>query len=108
MPTRRSGCYEVIVPMRQSKPALRRLLAIVALSILATQVAGAQTLPARSITIDVAFPPSTTTDLAARTVSQELSRVLSQPVIVENRTGGGGVIASVTVAKAPPDGYTLL
>jgi tripartite-type tricarboxylate transporter receptor subunit TctC len=99
---------EVIDPMRQSKPILRRLLAIAAVSILATQVAGAQTWPARAITIDVAFPPSTTTDFAARAVAQELSRVLGQPVIVENRTGGGGVIASTTVAKAPPDGYTLL
>jgi tripartite-type tricarboxylate transporter receptor subunit TctC len=94
--------------MRQSKPILRRLLAVSAASLLATQVAGAQTWPARSITIDVAFPPSTTTDIAARAVSQELSRVLGQPFVVENRTGGGGVIASATVAKAPPDGHTFL
>ena len=94
--------------MRQSKPILRRLLTISAIAILATQVAGAQTWPARSIVIEVAFPPGTTTDLAARAVAQDLSRVLGQPVVVENRTGGGGVIASVTVAKAPPDGYTFL
>jgi len=94
--------------MRRNETILRRLLAIAAVSILATQVAGAQTWPGRTITIDVAFPPSTTTDYAARAVAQDLTRVLGQPVIVENRTGGGGVIASATVAKAPPDGYTFL
>jgi len=91
--------------MRRNETILRRLLAIAAVSILATQVAGAQTWPARPVTIEVAFPPSTTTDLAARTVAQDLTRVLGQPVIVENRTGGGGVIASTAVPKAPPDGY---
>ncbi len=94
--------------MRQSASILRQLLAIAAVSIVATQAAGAQTWPSRSVTIEVAFPPSTTTDIATRSVAQELSRVLGQPVIVENRTGGGGVIASATVAKAPRDGYTLL
>src|SRR5262249_6919320 len=98
----------VIVPMRQIEKILRRLLAIAAASVLATQIAGAQSWPTRSITIEVAFPPSTTTDYAARAIAQDLSRVLGQPVVVENRTGGGGVIASVSVAKAPADGYTLL
>ncbi len=84
------------------------MLAIAALAALATHVASAQSWPARSIALAVAFPPSTTTDYAARAVAQELSKVLGQPVVVENRTGGGGVIASVSVAKAPPDGYTLL
>ena len=87
---------------------LRPLFAIVAVSVLSAQIAAAQSWPTRSITLDVAFPPSTTTDFAARAVAQELSKVLGQPVIVETRAGGGGVIASVSVAKAPADGYTLL
>ncbi len=94
--------------MRQIERILGGVLAVAGLAALATYVAGAQSWPARSITLEVAFPPSTTTDYAARSVAQELSKVLGQPVVVENRTGGGGVIASVSVAKAPPDGHTLL
>ena len=94
--------------MRQIKNGLRSLLAVAAVVTLATQVASAQSWPARPITLDVAFPPSTTTDFAARAVAQDLSKVLNQPVVVENRTGGGGAIASASVAKAPADGYTLL
>ena len=94
--------------MRTIGQILRSLLAIVAVSALATQIAGAQSWPTRSITLEVAFPPSTTTDYAARAIAQELSKVLGQPVVVETRAGGGGVIASVSVAKAPADGYTLL
>jgi tripartite-type tricarboxylate transporter receptor subunit TctC len=70
--------------------------------------AGAQTWPARAITLVAAFPPNTTTDYAARTVAQELTKALGHPVIVETKAGGGGVLASVSVAKAPADGYTLL
>jgi tripartite-type tricarboxylate transporter receptor subunit TctC len=64
--------------------------------------------PARPITLVVAFPPATTVDVAARTIAQDLAKRLGQPVIVENRPGGGGVIGTVAVAKAPADGYTLL
>ena len=56
----------------------------------------------------VAFSPGTAVDLAARALAQDLSARLGQPVIVENRPGSGGVLGSVTVAKAPADGYTLL
>jgi tripartite-type tricarboxylate transporter receptor subunit TctC len=70
--------------------------------------ADAQTWPSRSITLVAAFPPNTTTDYAARTIAQELTTALGYPVIVETKAGGGGVLASVSVAKAPADGYTLL
>jgi tripartite-type tricarboxylate transporter receptor subunit TctC len=83
-------------------------LAVLGLAGLAATTAGAQTWPAKPITLVVAFTPGATPDYAARTLAQELSKVLGQPIIVENRAGGGGVIASVSVAKAPPDGYTLL
>ncbi len=68
----------------------------------------AQTWPARPITLVAAFPPNTTTDYGARTIAQELSKALGYPVIVETKAGGGGVVASQSVAKAPADGYTLL
>jgi tripartite-type tricarboxylate transporter receptor subunit TctC len=87
---------------------VRRLLAVIVVSALVTQIAAAQSWPTRPITLLVAFTPNTTTDYAARAVAQELSKALGQPVVVENRSGGGGVIASSAVAKAPADGYTLL
>src|SRR5262249_7565507 len=70
--------------------------------------ADAQTWPSRSITLVAAFPPNTTTDYGARTIAQELSKALGYPVIVETKAGGGGLLAAVSVAKAPADGYTLL
>jgi tripartite-type tricarboxylate transporter receptor subunit TctC len=94
--------------MRLIDSLLRRLLSVVAVSALATHIAAAQAWPTRPITLLVAFTPSTTTDYAARAIAQELSKALGQSVVVENRAGGGGVIASVSVAKAPADGYTLL
>src|SRR3979409_2775778 len=70
--------------------------------------ADAQPWPSRPITLVAAFPPNTTTDYGARMIGQDLSKALDRPVVVETRSGGGGVVASVAVAKAPPDGYTLL
>jgi tripartite-type tricarboxylate transporter receptor subunit TctC len=64
--------------------------------------------PDKAIRIVVPFSPGGGADLIARTVSAELSKELGQPVIVENKTGGGTVIGSDMVAKSPPDGYTLL
>jgi hypothetical protein len=68
----------------------------------------AQSWPQRAITLVVAFPPATTVDVAARAIAQDLTKTLGQPVVVENRPGGGGVIGTVSVVKAAPDGYTLL
>ena len=68
----------------------------------------AQSWPQRPITLIVAFPPATTVDVAARAIAKDLAESLGQPVLVENRPGGGGVIGTLAVAKANPDGYTLL
>ncbi|HUI96088.1 MAG TPA: tripartite tricarboxylate transporter substrate binding protein [Xanthobacteraceae bacterium] len=92
-------------PFARSFRAILFLLGVLSLG---AGAAGAQSWPARTITLVVAFPPSTTTDFAARAIAQELSKEWGQSVVVENRTAGGGVVASLTVAKAPPDGYTLL
>jgi tripartite-type tricarboxylate transporter receptor subunit TctC len=75
--------------------------------LLAMATAAAQTYPVRAVRVVVPFPPGGT-DFIGRVVSQKLSEAWGQPVVVENRPGGTTVIGSDIVAKAPPDGYTLL
>jgi tripartite-type tricarboxylate transporter receptor subunit TctC len=71
--------------------------------------AGAQTeYPTKAITLVVGYPPGGSTDLTARIIGPELSRRLGQPVVIENLGGAGGAIAAQKVAKAAPDGYTLM
>ena len=70
--------------------------------------ATAQTYPTKAVHIIVPFPPGGSTDLLARRIGEKLSAVWKEPVIVDNRGGAGGTIGSDFVAKAAPDGYTLL
>jgi tripartite-type tricarboxylate transporter receptor subunit TctC len=82
---------------------LRALLFI----LLALPAAAAAQFPSRQITIIVPIPPGGAPDIAARLISQKLSESTGQPVVVENRVGANGNIASDLVAKAQPDGHTL-
>jgi tripartite-type tricarboxylate transporter receptor subunit TctC len=75
---------------------------------LVTTTAWAQAWPTKPLRILVISAPGGYPDFAARMLAQHLSPLLGQPVTVENRAGGGGNIASLAVAKAAPDGYTLL
>jgi tripartite-type tricarboxylate transporter receptor subunit TctC len=70
--------------------------------------AGAQDFPTRPIRIVVGFPPGGGVDLVARLIGQEMGKGLGQPVIVENKPGAAGTIGANFVAKAEPDGTTLL
>lgn len=89
----------------------RRLL--VAAAAASTQIAlpaSAQTpkYPSRPITLIVPFPPGGSVDIAGRAISDRLSKVLGQQVIIENKAGAGGAIGTAFAAKAAPDGYTLV
>ena len=86
---------------------LRRALLVAALA-LAALGAQAQTYPAKPIRIIVPFPAGATTDVIARLVASRMTETLGQPVLVENRAGAGGQLGAEAVAKAPPDGYTIL
>jgi tripartite-type tricarboxylate transporter receptor subunit TctC len=70
--------------------------------------AGAQQYPAKTVKIIAPVQPGGGVDLTARTVAEQLTKSMGQSFIVENVSGGGGVIASQTVARAAPDGYTLM
>jgi tripartite-type tricarboxylate transporter receptor subunit TctC len=77
------------------------------ISCLSLQV-NAQSYPNRVIKLVVPFPPGGLIDNAARLIGPELSKELGQPVVIENKPGAGGNLAAADVAKASPDGYTLL
>jgi len=87
-------------------PVRRALLQSAAL--LAVPTWAQQPWPARPVRWVVPFPPGGTTDVVTRLIATEMSRSLGQSVIVENKPGAGTVIGVDFVAKAPPDGYTMI
>ena len=87
---------------------MKKLLITTALIVGSVYPAFAQEYPQKPITLVVGFPPGGGADAVARIVSDKLSRVLEQPIIINNMPGAGTTIASAYVAKAAPDGYTLL
>jgi tripartite-type tricarboxylate transporter receptor subunit TctC len=86
--------------------ALRRFAAFACL--LCAGPALAQSWPAKPIRLLVPFAAGGTVDIVARLLGQRLGKELGQPLVIENKAGAGGTIAANQVAKAPPDGYTLM
>ena len=89
-----------------------RLLQVAALTCVALMgalgLAGADDYPTRPITLIVPFPPGGSTTVMARNVADKMSAALGQQIVVENRGGAGGTLGTRFVAKAAPDGYTIL
>ena len=90
------------------RPGRRHIVRLAAVALTLPRFAFAQEFPARLVKIVVPFAPGGGNDVFARHLAGKMSEVLKQQVIVENRAGAGGTIGSDLVAKAAPDGYTLL
>ena len=89
----------------------QRITAIAVLAVSAIWgcgVATAQTYPSKPITLVVPFAAGGPTDIVARTLAANMGKTLGQTVVVENKLGAGGTLASAYVARAAPDGYTFL
>jgi tripartite-type tricarboxylate transporter receptor subunit TctC len=104
-PIRRQSCARR-APARRGVISLIAFIALAAMA-LSTRVGG-QTYPTKPVTIIVPFAAGGASDLVLRTFIDTAPAVLGQPVVVQSRPGGGGAIASDLVARAKPDGYTLL
>ncbi len=92
----------------KSKFNLLQTIAFVAIGACVSSAAMSQTYPSKPITLVVPFAAGGPTDVPARLIGNAMSKMLGQPVVVENKLGAGGTIAANHVAKAAPDGYTFL
>jgi tripartite-type tricarboxylate transporter receptor subunit TctC len=99
--SRRNGVMDIVMSIASA-------LAFASALLMATAVAHAADFPTRNITLVVPYPAGGGVDAMARVVAQKLSDAFRQTVIVDNRGGAGGTIGTRAVARAAPDGYTLL
>lgn len=94
--------------MRNDKRNWMGLLVLAGMAVLTTSAAYAQAYPVRPVRLVVPYPPGGANDTVARVLSPKVSEQLGQQLVVDNRGGGNTIIGSDLVAKAAPDGYTLL
>src|SRR5262245_63858365 len=87
---------------------MRRLMLACAMVLVTAVGASAQSWPSKPIRAVVPLTPGAATDIMARAVLEQVSVQLGQPIVVENRPGAGNTIGMAAVAKADPDGYTIL
>jgi tripartite-type tricarboxylate transporter receptor subunit TctC len=87
---------------------VRLAVAVPVAVVLAPPAAQAQDFPSRPVKMVVPFGPGTTTDIVSRVIAEGLGKALGETVVVENRSGAGGSIGTDLVAKAAPDGYTIV
>jgi len=85
-----------------------KLIVALAAALAMAANATAQSYPNRPVTVVVGFAPGGGTDTVARVMQRKLGEYLGQTIVVENRAGAGGIIGADVVAKAAPDGYTIL
>src|SRR5262249_39250052 len=93
--------------MNSKRKALRRVFVALMLCAFAG-AAHAQNWPARPITLVIPFGAGSSIDTLGRTFAEFASKELGQPVVVEDRPGGGGIVAAAGVSRAAPDGYTVI
>lgn len=100
-------------PMPSARPRAARRDVLAALlgataAVVAPTASAQSDWPSRPVRIVVPFAPGGTTDIVSRVIGEQLSPILKQPVVIENRAGAGGNVGAEAVAKAAPDGYTFL
>lgn len=94
--------------MRISHKAFSAIAALLIGAALCGPATAQQSYPAKPIRLILPFPPGAPSDMVGRTIGQKLSEQLGQNLVPDNRTGAGGTVGLSVVAKAPPDGYTVL
>ena len=86
----------------------RFTIAIAAIGMLISAAAGAQEYPTKPITLIVPWPAGGSTDISMRAIAESASKILGQPIAIDNKGGGGGTVGPATMAAAAkPDGYTI-